>query len=262
MSALIAHRRGAGEPLVLLHGLGLSWRCWTPLLAGLERVHEVVAMDLPGFGDARPLTGRPTVRALTDAVEDALDEAGLGTVHVAGNSLGGWVSLELARRGRARSVVALSPAGMETAAERAYVISLNEAMRLRAKAAAPVAGRLARSRAARIAVLGPMRARPWRLPAAEAAAEVRAFARSPAFEATVRYTIATAVPVGMGSIAVPARICFGTRDVLLAPLTAPRYAAAVSGADLRPLPGCGHVPMADDPSRVTGAITGLTTGGA
>jgi pimeloyl-ACP methyl ester carboxylesterase len=260
VSAIIGHRGGAGDPLLLLHGLGLSWHCWKPVLAELEQRHDVVAMDLPGFGDAPPLRGRPTVSALAGALEDELDRAGLAEVHVAGNSLGGWVAFELARRGRALSVVALSPAGMETLPERAYVIALNEAMRARAKAAAPVAGVLARSRVARTAALAPMRARPWRVPAHDAAQEIRAFAGAPGFQATVRWTIATAVPAGLGSIEVPARVCFGTRDVMLAPVTAPRYAAAISGADLRPLPGCGHVPMIDAPALVVRAITGVTSG--
>jgi pimeloyl-ACP methyl ester carboxylesterase len=261
VSAVIGHRGGGGEPLLLLHGLGLTWRSWTPVLAELERAHEVVVMDLPGFGDAPRLRARPTVAALADAVAAELDRAGLAEVHVAGNSLGGWVAFELARRGRARSVVALSPAGMETLPERGYVISLNEAMRARAKAAAPVAGVLTASGLARTAVLAPMRARPWRVPADDAAAEVRAFGRAPGFQATLRSTVATAVPAGLRSIGVPARVCFGTRDVLLAPLTAPRYAAAVPGADLRALPGCGHVPMIDDPRLVADAITAVTARG-
>src|SRR3954454_7461234 len=156
---MIRHRAGSGEPLMLLHGLGLSWRCWRPVLGTLERAHEVVAMDLAGFGAAPPLPRdkRPTVDALSDAIEGALDEVGLDAVHVAGNSLGGWIAIELARRGRARSVVALSPAGLELPAERAYVVSLNQTMRLRAMAAAPVAGLAVGSRLGRTALLAPMR---------------------------------------------------------------------------------------------------------
>jgi pimeloyl-ACP methyl ester carboxylesterase len=258
VSAETRHRAGAGEPLVLLHGLGLTWRCWRPVLPALERVHEVLALDLPGFGDAAALPRRPTVDALCDAVEEELDRAGLGEAHVAGNSLGGWIALELARRGRARSVVALAPAGLELPAERAYVVSANEAMRLRAKAAASMAPLLARNPVTRAAMLGPMRARPWRVPADDAAAEIRAFARAPGFQATVRCTIATRAPTGLGQIRVPARICFGSRDVLLAALTSPRFAAAVPGADLRRLPGCGHVPMADDPALVARSICEVT----
>jgi pimeloyl-ACP methyl ester carboxylesterase len=103
-----------------------------------------------------------------------------------------------------------------------------------------------------------MRTRPWRVPAADAAAEIRDFGRSPGFQPTVRATIATRVPNGLGEIAVPARICTGTRDVMLGALTAPRFAAAIPNADLVPLRGCGHVPMVDDPAGVAQAIAGVT----
>jgi len=144
-------------------------------------------MDLPGFGAAPALATAPTVSKLTDAVEGQLDRGGLGEVHVAGNSLGGWIAVELARRGRARSVVALAPAGMELAPERGYVVALNEVMRLRAKAAAPFAATLARSRVWRSAVLGPMRARPWRVRPHDAVEEIRVFASAPGFQATLRH---------------------------------------------------------------------------
>jgi pimeloyl-ACP methyl ester carboxylesterase len=257
---MIRYRAGSGQPLLLLHGLGLTWRCWRPVLSELERVHDVVAMDLPGFGVAPPLPGgrRPTVEALSDAIEAALDGAALGAVHVAGNSLGGWIAVELARRGRALSVVALSPAGLELPPERAYVVSLNQTMRLRAMAAAPVARAAVVSRVARTALLAPMHSRPWRVSAEDAAEEVRAFGRSCGFQSTLCCTLAFGAPVGLDAVVVPARICFGTRDVMLAPFTAPRYAAAIPGAELRPLAGCGHVPMADDPGSVASAITEVT----
>ena len=259
--ALTMHRGGSGDPLVLLHGLGLTWRCWKPVLGALEALHDAIALDLPGFGDAPPLAGHaPTVGALADAVERELDGLGLETAHLAGNSLGGWIALELARRGRARSVVAFAPVGLELPPERAYVISVSEAMRARAKAAAPFAGALAANPVTRATLLGPMRARPWRVPANDAAAEIRAFARAPGFQPTLRWTLAAQPALGLGDISVPVRVCTGTRDVMLAPFTAPRFAAAIRGADLHRLPGCGHVPMADDPASVAAAIVGLTGG--
>jgi pimeloyl-ACP methyl ester carboxylesterase len=253
---LTRHRAGRGEPLVLIHGLGLSWRCWTPVLPALEAAHDVVAIDLPGFGTAPEIDGarRPTVAALADAVEAELDRLGLDAPHIAGNSLGGWIALELARRGRARRVVAFAPAGLEAPPERAYVISANEVMRLRAKAFAPVAGVATRNPLTRVAALGALRGRPWRVPPGEAAAEVRAFARAPAFQATLRWTIAAQPALGLHGIGVPVRVCVGPRDVMLGLYTAPRFAAAVPGAEQRHLPGCGHVPMADDPPAVAAAI--------
>src|SRR3954449_5289051 len=153
---LTQHRAGRGEALVLLHGLGLTWLCWKPVLPALEAVHDVVALDLPGFGASPALDDgrRPTVGALADAVEAELDRLGLDAPHLAGNSLGGWIALELARRGRARTVVALAPAGLELPPERAYVISLNEAMRARAKAGALAPGVLTGNPLGRVAMLG------------------------------------------------------------------------------------------------------------
>jgi pimeloyl-ACP methyl ester carboxylesterase len=257
--ALTQHRAGGGAPLVLLHGLGLTWRCWKPVLPALEAVHDTIAVDLPGFGDAPALDGRrPTIAALADAVEAELDALGVDGAHMAGNSLGGWIALELARRGRARSVVALAPSGLELPPERAYVMSLNEGMRARAKAAALAPGVLTASRLGRAALLAPMRARPWRVRAGDAAAEVRAFARAPGFQPTLRWTLAAQPALGLDAIAVPVRVCTGTRDVMLGTFTAPRFAAAIPSAELHHLPGCGHVPMADDPAAVSDAITTVT----
>ncbi|MEA2383518.1 MAG: hypothetical protein QOH72_3489 [Solirubrobacteraceae bacterium] len=257
--AVTRHRAGAGVPLLLLHGLGLTWRCWKPVLPALEAAHDVVALDLPGFGDAPALAGQPpTVGALADAVEAELDRLGLDLPCVAGNSLGGWIALELARRGRVRSVVALAPSGLELPPERAYVVALNEGMRLRAKAAAPVAGLATSNPLTRAAILGPMRSRPWRVPAADAAAEVRGFGRAPGFQSTLRWTVGAQPALGLDAIDVPARVCFGLRDVMLGAYTAPRFAAAIPNAELHPLPGCGHVPMADDPARVAAAIADVT----
>ncbi len=100
-----SHRGGAGEPLLLLHGFTDTWRTWELVLPALERRHDVLAPTLPGHA------GGPPLGDLADAVEAAMDDAGWETAHVAGNSLGGYVALRLAQRGRARTVVALAPAG-------------------------------------------------------------------------------------------------------------------------------------------------------
>ncbi|HUS22908.1 MAG TPA: alpha/beta fold hydrolase, partial [Aeromicrobium sp.] len=104
-------RGGTGEPLVLLHGATSSWKCWRDVIPLLTDTFEVFAPNLRGHGGlARP--SRPhTISDLADDLEAHLDAAGIDTAHVVGNSLGGWLAVELAARGRARSVVALSPAG-------------------------------------------------------------------------------------------------------------------------------------------------------
>ena len=125
------HRGGSGEPLVLLHGIGHTWRGFRPMLPRLEPHFDVLAVDLPGFGhSARFHHGTvPSPEALADSVAEAMDAAGFETAHMAGNSLGGWVALELARRGRARTCTAISPAGLAHGRENELARSVLLAMR-------------------------------------------------------------------------------------------------------------------------------------
>src|SRR4051794_26649567 len=113
MSQYASHRGGSGEPLVLIHGIAGSWSIWRPILPALEARHDVLAVTLAGHdgGPPFPADGGPSMQAVIDQVERDLDDAGFDTAHLVGNSLGGWAALELAKRGRARSVVALSPGG-------------------------------------------------------------------------------------------------------------------------------------------------------
>ena len=105
------HRGGSGPPLLLIHGFVDCWRTWDLVLPYLERHHEVLAPALVGHAGGPPLHGEVTHDLLPDALERAMDEAGFETAHIAGNSLGGYLALQLAVRGRARSVVALAPGG-------------------------------------------------------------------------------------------------------------------------------------------------------
>lgn len=105
------HRGGAGAPLLCLHGFTDTWRTWELVLAALERRHDVFAPTLPGHAGGPALGRAVGVSEAVDAIEKMLDGVGLSTVHVVGNSLGGFLALTLAARGRAESVVALAPAG-------------------------------------------------------------------------------------------------------------------------------------------------------
>src|SRR5215207_9063102 len=90
------------------------------MLPRLEERFDVLAVDLPGFGRSEPLPPGvdPTPEALAAAVEDEMRRAGFDRAHIAGNSLGGWIALELARRGRSRTVTAISPGGSSTEGRR------------------------------------------------------------------------------------------------------------------------------------------------
>jgi pimeloyl-ACP methyl ester carboxylesterase len=99
------YRAGCGEPLLLLHGFTGAWHHWRPLLGELVARYEVVAPTLAGHDGGKALPAGTPLNFVgsADLLEDHLDELGLETVHVVGNSMGGALALELAKRGRARS---------------------------------------------------------------------------------------------------------------------------------------------------------------
>ncbi|MGW2711057.1 alpha/beta fold hydrolase, partial [Streptomyces sp. NPDC001356] len=124
-------RVGRGDPLVLLHGIGHHRQAWDPVVDILATEREVVAVDLPGFGASPALPDGlaydlPTTNSVLGALFEAL---GLERPHVAGNSLGGLLALELGREKLVRSVTALSPAGFWSEAERRYAFTVLLAMR-------------------------------------------------------------------------------------------------------------------------------------
>jgi pimeloyl-ACP methyl ester carboxylesterase len=97
--------------MVCLHGFTDTWRSWELVLPELEQHHDVLAPTLAGHTGGPAIDGELTDALVADAVERAMDEAGVDTAHIVGNSLGGYLALQLAERGRARTVVALAPAG-------------------------------------------------------------------------------------------------------------------------------------------------------
>ena len=179
-------RRGSGAPLVLIHGIGSQWQMWKPLLDRVSREREVVAVDLPGFGDSEEYRARPTVEALAGAVGEFLDGIGLAGAHAAGNSLGGGVALAMSRMGEARSACVLSPAGFGNMREGRYARSVLVETRRAAKVAAPHAELMCASRVGRTLAFSHLMARPWRIPPDEAVGAVRNLARSPGFETTLK----------------------------------------------------------------------------
>lgn len=254
------HRIGAGEPLVLVHGLGSHKEMWDPVLGRLAAEREVVAVDLPGFGRSAPFPpGRaPTVTALAGAVAALAGELGLGVPHVAGNSLGGGIALELGRTGRARSVTCLSPIGFWSVRELAWARASLRATHALARALAPVAPIVLRPRAGRIG-FGQLLGRPWRMPPGPAAHALRDLAAAPAFHATLDAALAARDPGGR--LPVPVTIAWGDRDLLLLPRQGRRAARRLPGARLIALRGCGHLPTWDDPDLVADVLLAGSGGG-
>jgi len=260
MPPLAFTRSGTGAPLVLLHGIGSSRRAWDPVLPALAARFDVIAVDLPGFGDSAPLYGQAEIppARLAESVADLLDDLGVTEPHLAGNSLGGWVALELAARRPVASLTLLSPAGLWPGNSPRYgLVSLRASRWLARHATAPLS-RLVRYRLGRILVLGQTHGRPARLTAEYARAAVETLGRCPGFEAalagTARRRYLATTPIATTPIAAPVTVTFGSRDRLL--LRGSRHLDQLPpNARAEALPGCGHVPMADDPAAVAALIT-------
>jgi pimeloyl-ACP methyl ester carboxylesterase len=241
------HRGGSGEPLVLVHGLGHTWRGWKPMLPLLEQDFDVLAVDLPGFGYSPPLPPgtASNPETLADAVEAAMDAAGFETAHVAGNSLGGWIALELGRRGRARTVTAISPAGMWHGRERGWTSAVMRTLHWIA-GHMPTPEPLLRTAAGRTLLAGPLFARPWRIEPDDLAETLHLYATAPGFEETLERSLAGQVR-GLDEIECPVLLLWGGRDILLLPRQARRFERVIADCELRYMKGLGHTPMADDP---------------
>lgn len=249
MNTLAHHRVGDGEPLLLVHGLGSRRQVWQPILDQLAAHHDVVAVDLPGFGESAPGSTPPTLDGLTTAVHTFATALGLERPHVAGNSLGGGIALELGRRGLARSVAAFSPIGFWRTAGRHWGRnSLTATRALGRRLPRPVATRLAASAVGRTALLSLFFGRPWQLPADDVLDDLDGLLAATYFN-PVRDSLRDHVFVPNPTVrTIPVTIAWGTRDVLLTYRTQSRRARLVlPWARHVALPGCGHLPFADDP---------------
>ena len=250
---MLAHDRlGEGPPLVLVHFLGGHRHVWRPVLPHLTESRTVIALDLPGFGESRPLAGSPTLQRLTDAVAATIAELGLERPAVAGLSLGGGVAIELARAGVVSSAVAISPIGFATTPEMAFAKASLRATHAASRAIAGQVDRLAPQATLRAALGAQMFAKPWAVPAEEAAGLVRSMAHSPGTLPILRAAMGQEI-VGGGLMA-PLTVAWGQRDALLLPRQGRRAVERLSFAQLVPLAGCGHVPLWDDPVRVAQTI--------
>ena len=242
-------RVGSGEPLVLLHGFGSTRDDFAALIPDLARDFEVYSIDLPGHGSSPMITGRPSVAALTDAVEADLDAHGLGRVHILGNSLGARVAIELACRHRALSVVAISPCGLGTPLERSHQGALMITARMINRVRYPWLDELSRTPAGRSALLAGMRAMPWQASPAEALTMKGGFAEQTGFWSTLWNAIMLDVPTGLDRIDCPVIVAQGAMDVIGSGQT-PRFTPLIPGARFTLLPAAGHAPQSDAPQTI------------
>jgi pimeloyl-ACP methyl ester carboxylesterase len=254
-------RTGSGPPLVLIHGIGSRRGAWKPVVGRLAEERDVIAVDLPGFGDSPVLPDGvvPTPQTLGEAIEALWRELGIEKPHVVGNSLGGGIVLEMARRGTVASATALSPIGFWSPAETRYGAMMLRNSRAAAKRFGPTLQRVVRTPLGRQLALGLYYGHPMRRDPDEAAADLAGLGSAPGWEATLPNTRRYVFRDGEELSGVPVTIGWGTRDRLLIPRQATRARAALPLARHVPLPGCGHLPMSDDPETVAALILAATS---
>ena len=252
---LAYERTGSGEPLLLIHGIAHRRQAWAGVVERLADEFEVITVDLPGHGEspAFDLAGRTVREAVTAELHALRNELGVERPHVAGNSLGGLLALEMGDAGHARTVTALSPAGFwMNGIDYLYVRGLFAGIQAVARPLAPVAGTLLKSQVARAITMGCFFAHPERIDPAVAAADTANMVASREgiktfFSSVYRYPGATQTDV-------PTTIAWASRDLTLLPYQAKVAAQRLPHANHRRLAGCGHVPMNDDPDLVAEVI--------
>jgi pimeloyl-ACP methyl ester carboxylesterase len=256
-----AYRGGDGPPLVCVHGFTDTWRTWELVLPALERHHEVLAPALPGHAGGAPLPGTLGDDTLVAGVERIMDEAGWDTAFVVGNSLGGWVALQLGARGRARKIIALSPAGGWADGDPMVAERLDyfTTMRQLVRGAAPYADQIVSTSEGRRRATEYTTVNYEHIPPDLLAHQIRGAAACDGAEVLITQARQAGYPLQADRIECPVRILWGTEDRLLPwPGAAVRYRESLPGADWVELPGVGHSPQLDSPAETAELILDFT----
>ena len=247
-------RQGHGDPLILLHSLGGSLIQWSPVMDRLAAEREVIAVDMPGFGNSPELPEGVSPRAanLATAVLDFCDALGIeDKPAVSGISLGAWVAIECARQGGASAAVALCPAGF-------WKRSPDDANRIiarrrrRRRLARPLLRPIMATARGRRRTLGRFIHRPERLRPGEAEAIARAYVTAPAYEEASALMRAGRIEE-LKSIKVPITLAWAEHDNLVRNRPLPEKLLPKRVEQVL-LPGCGHVPTWDDPDLVARVV--------
>lgn len=254
LSELVHDRKGSGETVVLIHGIGHRRQAWAPVFDRLAERYDVIAVDLAGFGQS-PAYAPGIPYTMDNACADLAANFALWGVdrpHVVGNSLGGAIALELGARDLASSVTALSPAGFFGTWDRAHPLLLLSLLKLSAQLPDPALRAASRSSLGRKLIGLPLYAYPERHSAESTYGDALALKNCPAFFRTIRSGVHYAFDA---EVPVPTTVAWGTKDYVLLYGQAETAKKRLPDARHEPLPGAGHVPMIDDPDRVIGLVT-------
>jgi pimeloyl-ACP methyl ester carboxylesterase len=246
-------------PLVLLHGFTGTAAAWDLVRPLLEERHELLVPTLAGHHGGPPLPAALDSEALVAPVMAAMDERGWETAHVVGNSLGGWVALQLAERGRARSVTALAPAGGWAAGDESWraVLAFFVDMQQQVKAIAPQAAALAATPQGRRGATAAITVNWEHLTPAVVEELLIGVAGCDGAPALIAHATAQGWPLDPARVTCPLRFVWGHEDRLLPwPSAAAGYRAAFPAAEWIELDGVGHCPQLDVPLETAQLILG------
>ena len=252
------------EPLLLVHGFTDTARTWTNLIPLLEPTHEVLAPTLSGHcgGPEIPAGASDPLCAMADELERLLDEHGHEKAHLVGNSLGGWLAFELASRGRALSVVALSPAlgwdGEEPPRRTRFIFENAHRM---GPWASKNAEFLVRRPGLRKIVFRDLVSHPERMKPEIAYDLIVGSAGCTVYDAFLEHIEARNYRAPwQADFGVPVRIAWGEKDRTLPFKSCTGWhRRTLPDAEWVDLPDCGHLPHHDDPELVARTILEVTT---
>ncbi len=254
-------RRGTGQPLLLIHGLGGNRRSWNPILDDLAASREVIAVDLPGFGETPPLSGEVSIGTLADAVTQFVSAHGLAGVDAVGSSMGARLVLELARRGGViGAAVSLNPGGFWEGWQRhAFYASIFASIRL-VRLLQPVMPFITGNAVTRTMLFAQFSARPWLLSPPVTLDEMRSYAASPSFDELLHQLAYGQTQQGApaGTVRHPLVIGWGRQDRVCFPVQARRALELFPDARLHWFERCGHFPHWDAPRETTRLILDAT----
>ncbi|HEV7290474.1 alpha/beta fold hydrolase [Sphingomonas sp.] len=248
-------QRGTGRRLLLVHGLGGSWQSWSTVMAALAAERTVIMIDLPGHGATPAERDSGTFLGLVGSVERYISDNQLDGIDVVGSSMGARIVLELARRGRVGSVVALDPGGFWRGWERTFFKTTIGVSGRLLRAIRPALPTLSNNAASRTALLAQLSARPWALDPQTVATELGSLSTTPTFDALVQ-DLASG-PEQVGPAADPSQrivIGWGRHDRLCLPTQAARAMAAFPSAQMHWFEHSGHFPMWDQPEETVSVI--------
>lgn len=252
-------RQGRGRPLLMLHGLGGSNRSWSTITGALSRDREVIAVDLPGFGQTPPLSGETSIATLADSVIAFMRQTGLQRPDMVGSSMGARLVLELARRGQAGAVISLDPGGFWSKLEKPiFETSIALSIRL-VRALQPIMPTITGSSLGRTLLFPQFSAKPWSLSPQPTLDEMRDYARATRFDELLRSLAHGPEQEGMPQApSRPLVIGWGRQDHVCFPGQSRKAMTLFPHAQLHWFDRCGHFPHWDQPEKTVDLILGVS----